>query len=68
MTIVDNRQKTPFSSLRAGDVFIYDETIYIKVRVFDSENINAVSVENGEPNCFFESTLVQRVDAKLVIE
>lgn len=66
--VIENQRKIQFSSLRGGDVFIYDDTIYIKVRVMDDEDINAVSVENGEPNSFFESTLVQRVSAKLVIE
>ncbi len=67
--VIENQRKIKFSSLRGGDVFIYDDTIYIKVKIsYEDEDINAVSVENGEPNSFFESTLVQRVNAKLVIE
>ena len=68
--VIENQRKIKFSSLRGGDVFIYDDTIYIKVNIsyVKDEDINAVSVENGEPNSFFESTLVERVSAKLVIE
>ena len=66
--VIENRSNTKvqFSSLSNGDVFIYDDIIYIKVQ--EDEDLNAVSLENGALNCFFQTSFVQRVNAKLVIE
>ena len=73
MKIIDkNRIVCYFADLKNGDVFVFDKEVYIKV--IDKNQtptpplVDVVNLSNGEGRCFNNGVVVEKVNAKLVIE
>lgn len=71
MIITNQRENTvTFDSLRAGDVFIYDGVVYMKIKsIFTNydTSFNAVSFDEGWV-CKFNYEQVVLVEAELIIK
>lgn len=74
-TIGDKR--IPFSHVKNGAVFKYNNEYYMKLRYDDSEDLpqyesgivpTVVSLDDGRLVCFVETILVEVVDAELRIK
>ena len=58
-----------FSDLKMGDVFAYENIIYIKTEILSpSTCANAVNLGNGLWSVFNLDDLVEKVDAELIIK
>lgn len=70
MIIVDKERDLvmPFCEIEVGDVFKYNNAIYLKVDLDGSDGVNVFNFSEGELDYFFEDRLVQEVNATLTIE
>ena len=68
--IIEEKEKYEvyFEDLKAGDVFCFNETYYMKVEEDYGDDIDAVELKNGICVEFCPDDKVTKVNAKLVIE
>lgn len=75
--ITSNDKQVPFSDVKNGAVFKYNNEYYMKLRYDYSEDLpqyesgivpTVVSLDNGRLACFVETILVEVVDAELRIK
>lgn len=76
ITIIDGKQ-VPFSDVKSGAVFKYNNEYYMKLRYDHIEDLpqyesgivpTVISLDDGRLACFVETTLVEVVDAELKIK
>lgn len=70
MVIVD-KERDPimtFGEIKVGNVFKYNNSVYLKVNLNASDEVNAFNFSDGELDYFREDRLVQAVNATLTIE
>lgn len=67
--VIDHKKKdfTAFSELVGGDVFEYDDCVYMKLE-YEIGGDNAVRLGNGTTDSFFGAANVIRLNARLVID
>lgn len=65
----EQMMKCEFDEINFGEVFEGNNDLYIKTydMTRDELEYNAVNLENGEPVFFYDSDVVTKVDAKLII-
>lgn len=63
---------TYFRELAQGDIFFYQNHAYMKIPAIetmgDGDDINAISLEDGDIEAFYEDERVKKVEAELVVE
>lgn len=62
----DNNNIYDFWQISIGDVFVFEEDVYIKID--DTNDLNAINLILGCGDWFEPCTKVREVDATLVIE
>lgn len=63
-------EQVEFRTITAGDVFRYNEAVYLCIMDFSNEKgyyYNAVELKTGYVECFEPEDWVELVDAKLTI-
>ena len=67
MTWTDKRgnEKIEFQDVTTGDVFLYDDILYMRTE--NSGNYNVVSLDCGEFDYFYDESKVELVKVKLEI-
>lgn len=74
MNIVDNREnkKVQFKELKGGDLFKYGNLLYMKVTKMEVQGINGyincISPVDGTNYAVTDTTLVEKIKHKLVLE
>ena len=70
MVIVDKEQDSvmPFCEIEVGDVFRYNNSLYLKIDRDDAKDVNAFNFSEGELEYFREENMVQAVNTTLTIE
>ena len=63
-----NDKNLQFEDIKAGEVFEYDNVIYLKTDKKSSDDANAVNLETGIWAIFFLDDEVKRLDAELIIK
>ena len=68
MEIIDNTsvETTEFKYLVIGDLFLYDDTVYIKTNI-SRDILNAVDLKTGQAEVIDYRTEVIEVEGKLII-
>lgn len=61
-------QLSSITKLAEGDVFEFDDILYLKTNDITDNKITCVALEGGQINLFKENTLVFKRQAKVVIE
>ena len=64
---IQNDKKLQFEDIKAGEVFEYDTTIYLKTEK-SSNDANAVELETGIWTQFFPDDEVKKLDVELIIK
>lgn len=67
ITRSENKNVCEFSDIEIGDVFEYEERIYMRIGTIKPEQINAIRVTDGYGVWFFKEK-VMKLDAELVIK
>ena len=67
MTWIDNRkkEKLEFQDVAMGDVFLYDNILYLKTERIGANNV--VSLDSGEYDYFYDECEVELVKVRLEI-
>ena len=70
MVIVDKERDSimTFKEIEVGEVFRYNNSVYLKIKRSRGNAINAFNLSKPETNIFYEEDLVQAVNATLTIE
>ena len=69
-TIVENHQPkfVTFEEIEIGDLFKWNNSIYVKTGYSSLVTTNALSLSKKETSLFYEDELVQSVKATITIE
>ena len=66
MKIINGRKVNPFETLHMGDTFCWGGALYMKIE--SDERRNAVNLETGSTDKFFEDSIVEKVECSAQIE
>ena len=70
MVIVDKEQDSimSFGEIEVGEVFRYNNSLYLKIDLHSRDGVNAYDFSEGELDYFHVDRMVQAVNATLTIE
>ena len=69
MKIEQKKEKSKFMNLGTGDVFIYNNKIYMKIQeaeLYNMNHINGINVENGSLEFFDKGTEITYLEDAVI--
>ena len=66
--VINKKSGVAISEIKAGECFMYEDELYIKISQEDNYDDNAVCLSSGTPAYIAKSDKVTRSNAKIIVE